>query len=148
MVRKVSRTSAVCVAQGGGQRQRLSRTCARLPGGDLGDGGGVDAGVLADVERLQVQAVGADLHQQRVDEHLGEAMAAVFVQRVAEGGEIAEEIGGAGVGRERGVRRERERRTAASPPRRIMMQAMSRRTDSCGKRSSRAFWPAVRSCVR
>ena len=31
--------------------------------------GGVDAGVLADVERLQVQAVGADLQQQRIDQH-------------------------------------------------------------------------------
>ena len=36
--------------------------------GQLGDGGGVDARVLADVQRLQVQAVGADLKQQRVDE--------------------------------------------------------------------------------
>ena len=34
---------------------------------ELGDGGGVDAGVLADVERLQVEAVGADFEQERVD---------------------------------------------------------------------------------
>ncbi len=29
----------------------------------------MDAGVLADVEGLEVEAVGADLHEERVDEH-------------------------------------------------------------------------------
>ncbi len=102
MVRKVSRTSAVCALKAGG-RVSESGELGWTPGGDLGDGGGVDAGVLADVEGLEVQAVGADLDQQRIDEHLGEARAAVVDQRVAEGGEIGEELGGAGVGLERGV---------------------------------------------
>jgi len=52
--------------------------------------------VLANVQRLQMQPVGANLHQQR-SMHLGEAVAAVLDQRVAKDGEIGEEIGGAGV---------------------------------------------------
>ena len=48
--------------------------------------GGMDASVLADVERLQVQAVGADLDEQRVDEEFGEAVSAVFDEAVAETG--------------------------------------------------------------
>ncbi len=63
--------------QGLGEVECFRRTCFG-PCGDLGDGGGVDAGVLADVECLEVQAVGADLHEERVDEHLGEAGAVVL----------------------------------------------------------------------
>ena len=118
------------------------------PVGDLGDGGGVDAGVLADVERLEVEAVGADLEQERVDEHAGEAAAVVLEEAGAEDGEVAEEVGGAGVGAESGVGRERDAGLCGGPPRRIMMQPMSRRVDSKGKRSSRAVWPAVRSWAR
>ena len=66
--------------------------------------------MLADVERLQVQAVGADLHQQRVDEHLREAVAAVFDEAVAQDGEVGEQVGGAGVGRERGIGGKRDGR--------------------------------------
>ncbi len=65
------------VTQGGRQSERLIGLDGS-PGRDLGDGGGVDAGVLTDIERLQMEAVGADLHQERVDEHLGEAVAVVF----------------------------------------------------------------------
>ncbi len=68
----------------------------------------MDAGVLADVEGLEVEAVGADFEEERVDEEVGEALAAVLDEAVAEDGEIAEEIGGAGVGHERGVGRERD----------------------------------------
>ena len=50
--------------------------------GELVERGGVDARVLADIERLQVQAVGADLEQQRVDEQLGEAAAVVLRSRL------------------------------------------------------------------
>ncbi len=59
-----------------------------MPRGDLGDGGGVDAGVLANVQRLQMQPVRANLHQQRVDEHLGKTVAAVFNQRVTQSRQI------------------------------------------------------------
>ena len=55
-----------------------------MPWGDLCDGGGVHLGVLANVERLQVQAVGANLQQQRIDQHLGEAVAAVLDEGVAQ----------------------------------------------------------------
>ncbi len=66
---------------------------------------------------------------ERIDEHLGEAVAVVFGQRVAEDGEIAEKIGGAGVGRERGVGGNGTEDCGVAP-RRIMMQAMSRRMNS------------------
>ena len=59
--------------------------------------------VLPDVESLEVQAVGADFDEQRIDEHLGETRAAIVDQRITEGGEIGEDLGGAGVGLERGV---------------------------------------------
>ena len=57
-------------SEGGGRAEVVDSLADGWPCGDFGDGGGVDAGVLADVEGLQVQAVGADLEQQRVDEHL------------------------------------------------------------------------------
>ncbi len=41
---------------------------------ELGECGGVDAGVLADVEGLEVQAVGADFEQEGVDQERGEAV--------------------------------------------------------------------------
>ena len=88
----------------------------RTPGclGEFGDGGGVDARVLADVERLQVEAVGADLQQQRVDERLREAAATVADEAGVQDGEVGDELGGAGVGLERRAGREAGRRSAAS----------------------------------
>ena len=68
----------------------------------------MDFGVLADVEGLEVEAIGSDLHEERVDQHLGEAVAVVLEEAVAEDGEVAEEIGGAGVGAECGVGRKRD----------------------------------------
>ena len=73
-----------------------------MEGGEFGDGGGVDFGVLADVEGLEVETVGADFEQERIDKQLGKAVAVVGEQRVTQNGEIAEEVGGAGVGLERG----------------------------------------------
>ncbi len=55
-----------------------------------------------------MQAVGADFEQERVDEQLGEAVAAVLDERVAEDGEVGEEIFGAGVEGERRVGRQRD----------------------------------------
>ncbi len=69
---------------------------------EFGEGGGVDAGVLADVEGLEVEAVGADFEEEGVDEELGEAVAVVLFEALAEDGEVGEEFGGAGVGGERG----------------------------------------------
>jgi hypothetical protein len=40
----------------------------------------VDAGVLADVEGLEVEAVGADFEEQGIDEEVGEALAAVVAR--------------------------------------------------------------------
>ena len=59
--------------------------------------------MLADVEGLEVEAVGADFQQQWVDEHLGEAMAVVLEEGLSEGGEVAEKVGCAGVWLEGGV---------------------------------------------
>ena len=53
-----------------------------------------------------MEAVGADLHQERVDQHLGEAVAMMLVQRIAEGGEVGEEFGGASIGCQGGVGRD------------------------------------------
>ena len=116
-------------------------------GGDLSDGGGVDAGVLADVEGLEVEAVGADLEEERVDEQLGEAVAAVLEEAVAEDGEVGEEVGGAGVGASAGwvasgtldCGRGSEAHHDAGD---------EQAEDSWGKRSSRAVWPAARSWSR
>ncbi len=81
----------------------------RLRGlGDFGDSGGVDAGVLANVEGLQVKAVGADLQQQRVEQHPGEAAAVVLDQAGTDDAEVADELRGAGVRLERGVGRQRD----------------------------------------
>ncbi len=77
-------------------------------GRDLGDGGGVEAGVLADVERLEMKAVGADLDQQRIDQHLRQAVAVVFGEAGAQQGEVVEQIGGAGVGGKRRFGGERQ----------------------------------------
>src|SRR6266702_4644984 len=49
-----------------------------------------------------MEAVGSDLHQEGIDQQLGEAMAAVLEEAVAEDGEVAEEVGGAGVAAEGG----------------------------------------------
>ncbi len=58
----------------------------------------MDAGVLANVERLEVEAVGADLEEKWIDEEFGEPMALVLFEAVAQDGEVGEELGGAGVG--------------------------------------------------
>ena len=76
----------------------------------------MDAGVLANVESLQVQAVGADLHQQRIDQHLGEAMTAILHQRVAKDGQVGQKIGRAACRVSVRDWREPERRTAAWRP--------------------------------
>ena len=62
----------------------------------------MDAGVLANIELVEVEAVGADFEDEGVDEELGEAVAAVLLEALAEGGEVGEEVGGAGVAGERG----------------------------------------------
>ncbi len=72
-------------------------------GRDLCDRRGVNLCVLANVERLQVQAVGAHLEQQRVDQQLGEAVAAVLDERVAQSGEVGEQIDSARVRSERWI---------------------------------------------
>src|ERR1019366_7191179 len=72
--------------------------------GDFGDGGGVDTRVLAYVEGLQVKAVGADFEQEWIDEHAGEAAATVANEAGAKHAEIADEVGGADVWLERGLR--------------------------------------------
>ena len=64
--------------------------------------------MLADVERLEMEAVGADFHQERVDEHLGETVAVVLDEAGADGGDVADEVGGTGVGLERGGGGERD----------------------------------------
>ncbi len=128
MARKVSRTSVVCGGERGGEVE--SAVAAPEVLRDLCDGGGVDARVLANVERLQMQAVGADLEQQRIDSIARQAAAVVADEAVAQDGEVGDQFGGARVWRERGVRRAAGRRCAAVPPRRIMMQPTSRRADS------------------
>src|SRR5882762_5161128 len=50
------------------------------------------AGVLADVECLQMQAVGFDLDDERIDPHLSEALSAVFDERVTDEFEIVQEF--------------------------------------------------------
>ncbi len=98
---RFARLSAQRRARGWG-----TRISGGAKGGELFECGGVDAGVLADVEGLKVQAVGADFEQERVEKKLGEPMATVFDQGLAEDREIREEIGRAGVRRERGRRGE------------------------------------------
>ena len=100
---------------------------------EFGDGGGVDAGVLADVEGLEVEAVGADFEEEGIDEEVGEAVAAVVDEAVAEDGEVAEEIGGAGVGRRARGWAGAGRWIGAWQPRRIMMQERSRRERLVGE---------------
>ena len=88
----------------GREFERPGAVGGRLPGGYLRDGGGVHVRVLADVQRLQVQAVGTDLQQQGVDQHAGKAAATVAHQAGAQHVEVAEEFGGAGVGPQRRIR--------------------------------------------
>ena len=76
--------------------------------GEFGDGGGVDARVLADVEGVQVEAVGADLDEQRIDERLGEAAATVADEAGVQHHEIGDELRSAGVGLERRAGRGRD----------------------------------------
>ena len=127
---------------------------------ELGHGGGVDAGVLADVERLQMQAVGAGFEEQRIDQQSCEARAACC--RRGSGGvwqypreALLLACTARAVWRWRVSRTATQSETAeecALPPRRIMMQAMNSRTDSCGKRSTRRssgeLGPAARSVVQ
>ena len=65
-----------------------------MPGGDFVDRGGVDAGVLADIERMQVQAKGADGEKKRIYIEFGEAMAVVFSEGLAEESEVLLKLGG------------------------------------------------------
>ena len=76
-------------------RRRLRREAAGKRGRDgVADGflqcRGVDAGVLADVERVQMEAEGAHLQDQRIDERAREAEAAVGGERCAQDLEIVE----------------------------------------------------------
>ena len=54
----------------------------------------MDAGVLADVEGVQVESEGADEQDERVDESLGEAEAVVFGEAAAQDFEVVLELGG------------------------------------------------------
>ncbi len=89
----------------------------------------MNARVLAYVEGLQMQAVSPSLKQQRVDQHRCEAATLVANEAVAQHAEIADEVGRAGIGRERGMRWDRIG-MCGGPPRRIMIQPTSRRADS------------------
>ncbi len=60
----------------------------------------MNAGVLADVERVQVQPEGADHEQQRIDECFREAKAAVRGQTAAHHGEVFKEIARGTIGRQ------------------------------------------------
>ena len=73
-------------------------------GSQLCDRSGVDARMLANVERLQVQAVGTGLQNQRVDEQSGKPAAAIFFQARAQGCEISKKLCGACVWRQRTFR--------------------------------------------
>ena len=75
-------------AQCRGKDERL-RSMRRLPRGDLGDGGCVDASMLANIQSLQVQSIGAYLHHQWIDENLSKTASLMLRQRVAQCGEIA-----------------------------------------------------------
>ena len=57
-----------------------------------------------------MEAVGADLDEEGIDEETGKALAAIVDEAVAKDGEVVEKIGGAGVGHQRGVGWERDAR--------------------------------------
>ncbi len=76
--------------------------------GQFGDSGGVDARVLADVEGLQMEAVGARLQKQRVDKRLRKAAATVLDEAGVQDGEVGDELRCAGVGLQRGAGRGRD----------------------------------------
>ena len=63
--------------------------------------GGVDARVLADVERVQMKPEGAHLQNERIDERARDADSAVCGKRSAQGLEIVEKILDRAVGRQR-----------------------------------------------
>ena len=96
-MRKVARTSAVCgeSSEGSCSGPSASERCQAL---QLFDGGGVYACVLAEVERVEVEAEGADGEDERVDVLRGEALAVVLRERVAEELEVVGELLGVGVG--------------------------------------------------
>ncbi len=71
MVRKVSITSADRCVSGGGNRRSARRVA--LPGRGFFERRGMQPGMLADVECLQMQAVGADLEDQRIDQGIARA---------------------------------------------------------------------------
>ncbi len=73
----------------GGKLQRAFAERA-LPGAELFDGSGVHARMLAKIERVQVQAEGADREDQRVDVHRGEPLAVVARERIAQDLQIVE----------------------------------------------------------
>jgi hypothetical protein len=54
--------------------------------------GGVNARVLANVERVQMQAEGAHLQDERIDERARDAQAAILGQRGAQGFQIVEKL--------------------------------------------------------
>ena len=61
----------------------------------------MNAGMLANVERVQMQAEGAYLEEERIDESARDANAAVRGERRAQGFEIVNEILDRAVGRQR-----------------------------------------------
>ena len=64
--------------------------------------------MLANVQRLQMQAAGAYFDQQRIEQHLGEANAFVLRQTLAQQLQIFNEFGRAGVGCKNLLRAQRE----------------------------------------
>src|SRR5438067_1009870 len=76
---------------------------------ELADGGGVDTSVLADVEGMEVQAVGADFDQEWINVNLREAAATIADEAGTQDGEVLDELGGTGVGRQWGLLRQMDR---------------------------------------
>jgi hypothetical protein len=68
-------------------------------GGELRHRPGVNPGMLADVEGVQVQAEGGDLAPQGVDQAAGQARPVLAVQAAAEQFQVAEQGVGIGIGR-------------------------------------------------
>ncbi len=93
-------------AEGFEHARRLRREAAGQRRRDgVGDrflqGRGVNARVLADVERVQMQAEGAHLQDQRIDQRARDAHAAIRSQRGAQRLQIVDEILHRAVGRQR-----------------------------------------------
>jgi hypothetical protein len=68
----------------------------------------VDPGVLADVQGLEMEAIGADLEQEGIDVEAGESLAAIVDEARAQDGEVGDQFGSGCIGRERGAGGERD----------------------------------------